>query len=124
MTRTATALTLQEIANIALAVLASDGVAEAAMASTGGPGWRRGVTGANGTPFDIGLAGPDIPHHLDEEVISPPLVPEQMDWTGTYRLVIRAPLIVFDISWIRGEPLRIMSFSRGDWESDLIRFAG
>lgn len=116
-----TALTLQEIANAALAVLAHDGVADAAMA--GGAGWRRVATGANGTPLDIGLAGPDIPNRLDEEVVSPPRVPEHMDWTGMYRLVIRAPLIVFDISWTPGEPFRIMSFSRGDWERDLARLA-
>lgn len=124
MTGTATALTLQEIAKIALAILARDGVAATAVARADGPGWQCIATGANGVPLEIGLAGPDIPNRLDEEVVSPPLVPEQMDWMGTYRLVIRAPLVVFDISWTRGEPLRIMGFSRGDWERDLTRFAG
>lgn len=124
MNVTATALSLQELANLALGILTRDGVSEASVANTGHAGWRFAATGDNGTSIDIGIAGPDIPDRLNEEIISPPQVTEQMDWRGMYRLVVRAPLIVLDIWWTPGEPLRVMSFSRGDWENDLAGLAG
>ena len=42
----------------------------------------------------------------------------------TYRLTVNAPLVVFDIAWRPDEPLRIMNFSRGNWEQELITLAG
>ena len=124
MTATMTAPSLQELANFALQILARDGVPADSAANTDDPGWHVGATGENGTPLDISLAGPDIPSRLDEEIIPPPQVAEQLGWKGQYRLLVLAPLIVFDIYWTPGEPLRIMTFSRGDWEKDLAALAG
>lgn len=115
------ALTLQELANVALGILGRDSEPVSEVARTGQSGWRAGSDDGN---LDIRLAGPDIPAALNEEVIPAPNVPEDMSWTGTYRLIVRAPLIVFDIAWTPGEPLRIMSFSRGDWEKELVRLSG
>lgn len=119
-----TVLSLQHLANLSLKILAREGLPVEGAANTDGTGWQVIATGANGTPLDISLAGPDIPALLDEEIIPPAQVAEQLGWKGAYRLVVRAPLIVFDIYWNPGEPLRIMTFSRGDWEADLAKLAG
>jgi hypothetical protein len=42
----------------------------------------------------------------------------------TYRLTVNAPLVVFDIAWQPDEPLRIMNFSPGNCEQELITLAG
>ena len=119
-----TVLSLQDLANLGLKILARDGLPVLGVANTDEAGWQVIAAGANDTPFDISLAGADIPAVLDEEIIPPAQVAEQLDWRGTYRLLVRAPLIVFDIYWNPGEPLRIMSFSRGDCEADLAKLAG
>lgn len=124
MSATMTAPSLQDLANLALRILARDGAVAPSAANTDEPGWRVVATGEAGTPLDISLAGPDIPDRLDEEIIPPARVAEQLGWKGKYRLVVLAPLIVFDIYWNPGEPLRIMTFSRGDWETDLAKLAG
>lgn len=124
MNAATTAPSLQELANLALKILARDGVPAESAANTDETGWQVVATGQGGTPLDISLAGPDIPDRLDEEIIPPPRVAEQLGWKGSYRLVVLAPLIVFDIYWNPGEPLRIMTFSRGDWEIDLAKLAG
>ena len=91
MTATMTAPSLQELANFALQILARDGVPADSAANTDEPGWHVGATGENGTPLDISLAGPDIPSRLDEEIIPPPQVAEQLGWKGQYRLLVLAP---------------------------------
>lgn len=118
---TENALTLQELANVALVIAARDGEPVPIVARSDMPGWR---VGAEDADLSISLAGLEIPHRLDEEIVPPSQVPDDRDWRGAYRLIVRAPLIVFDIAWNPGEPLRIMSFSRGDWEKDLVRIAG
>jgi hypothetical protein len=115
---------LQDLANFGLKILARDGLSVEGVANTDATGWQVVATGANGIPLDISLAGPDIPAQLDEEIIPPAQVAEQRGWKGAYRLQVRAPLIVFDIYWNPGEPLRIMTFSRGDWETELAQLAG
>jgi hypothetical protein len=119
-----TVLSLQDLANLGLKILARDGLPTDGAANTDKAGWQVVATAANGTPFDISLAGADIPAVLDEEIIPPAQVAEDLGWKGAYRLRVRAPLIVFDIYWSPGEPLRIMTFSRGDWEMDLAKLAG
>ena len=56
--------------------------------------------------------------------IPPAEIPNDPDWQGAYRLVVAPPLIALDIAWNTGEPLRIMTFSRGDWEGQLRARAG
>jgi hypothetical protein len=55
--------------------------------------------------------------------VFPADIPKDPDWQGRYRLVVAPPLVALDISWTPGEPLRIMYFSRGDWEAQLMRLA-
>lgn len=119
-----TVLSLQDLGNLGLKILARDGFPVPDVANTNHAGWQVVATGANGTPFDISLVGAEIPHVLNEEIVPPAQVAEQLGWKGVYRLLVRAPLIVFDIYWNPGEPLRIMTFSRGDWEADLAKLAG
>ena len=114
-----TAPTLQDPAALALRVLARDGLSVDAVGNTGEPGWRCTVETAGRPPLDIALAGPDIPDAVAEEIAPPALIARERPWKGCYRLAVRAPLLAFAPYWTPDEPLRIMSFSRGDWESDL-----
>lgn len=97
--------TLHELAKAALAALERAGAHEAAVDGD--------------VPIRIRLTGPDIPRDIPAEIASPERVARERPWTGIYRLIVSAPLIVLDLYWRPGEPLRIMTFSRGDWERDL-----
>jgi hypothetical protein len=44
-------------------------------------------------------------------------------WSGAHRLVVRVPLVVLDLAWNADEPVRIMTFCRGDWERALLEGA-
>ena len=108
---------LTALAEAALAVLARDGEPD-------GAGWRyRTETGA-GQAFDIGCDGPDLPAAIPAETVLPSVIPRDPKWRGTYRLVVAPPLVALDLCWTPGEPLRIMTFSRGDWEDALLAMAG
>jgi len=106
---------LHELARQALALLRAEGVAD-----------RDGIIRATlrcaaGAPLEISCSGPDLPGAApgpcaDYQMIAA----QQAGWRGAYRLVVRAPLVVFDLCWNAGEPLRIMGFSRGDWEGGLM----
>lgn len=124
MNASLTAPTLSDLAGAALKILARDGAPTPAAAHTDEPGWRIGCEASSGTVIDISLAGPDIPAGIEEDVVPPEMIAKERPWKGTYRLAILAPLIVFDVAWSPGEPVRIMTFSRGDWETDLIEIAG
>lgn len=105
---------LQTLAETALRVLAREGrKAEGE--------WRASATGVR---LDIRCAGPDLPSRVPATIAPPDLIARQRPWVGAYRLTVTAPLIVFDLYWNPDEPLRIMTFSRGDWESDLLMLAG
>ncbi len=54
----------------------------------------------------------------------PNRIPGDPKWRGSHRLVVAPPLIALDLCWTPGEPLRIMTFSRGDWEDELLAMAG
>ena len=81
----------------------------------------------NGMALTIRCGGPDLPTHVPDQTVFPADIPKDPNWVGTHRLIISAPITAFDISWktIGGqdEPLRIMTFSRGDWEDELIKLA-
>jgi hypothetical protein len=110
------------LAAAALKIVARDGVPAEVAANTDEAGWQ--ALTDDGTRLDVSLAGPDIPEGIVEDIASHALIGEQRSWKGVYRLVVRAPLIVFDLCWTPGEPIRIMTFSRGDWEKDLFALAG
>ena len=69
------------------------------------------------------LAGAALPAGIPDESIHPTLIPAERPWVGDYRLIVKAPLIVYDIYWKSDAPLRIMTFCRGDWESELTALA-
>ncbi|MDZ4780250.1 MAG: hypothetical protein SGJ19_08360 [Planctomycetia bacterium] len=106
---------LAELAEAALSLLAARGQRE-----TGG-GTSIHVKTTLGVPhLDIRCTGPDLPKAVSAQTAHPSSIPKQRPWVGTYRLAVKAPLLVFDIYWNPGEPLRIMQFSRGDWERELL----
>lgn len=104
-------------AHAALGVLRAAGrVADGAVRAT--------VTPASGHPLSIAYRGPAPPDGVPEAVAGYQLVLEQgAGWTGAHRLRIEAPLPVFDLLWNDDEPVRILYFSRGDWEGDLLEAA-
>lgn len=99
------AASLHELAHAALAALARADARETVV-----PG---------GVPIAIRLSGPDLPHDVPHEIATPQQIASERPWAGAHRLVVSAPLIVLDLYWNADEPLRIMTFSRGDWERDL-----
>jgi hypothetical protein len=112
-----TAPILTEMSEAALSLLARDG------AETGDGGWRLQTETPAGVKFDISLAGPNLPTHIPDQSIHPTLIPAERPWVGDYRLIVKAPLIVYDIYWKPDAPLRIMTLCRGDWESELTALA-
>ncbi len=89
-----------------------------------GTGWRYRTQTREGQAFDISCDAPDLPSTIPHETILSADIPKDPNWRGTHRLIVAPPLIAFDICWTPGEPLRIMTFSRGDWEDELLAMAG
>jgi hypothetical protein len=105
----------QKLAAAALAILGRDGRCEA------GTRWTVARESKSGVAFDITCTGPDLPATVEPAIASGALIARQRPWVGTYRLVVRVEhMIALDLYWNVGEPTRIMGFSRGDWEIDLI----
>jgi hypothetical protein len=110
--------TLADLAAAALAILRRDGHREA---GTGAVSWRATFQAKSGLAFEISCAGPDLPASVEPAIASGAQIFKERSWTGTYRLVVRAARqIVLDLYWKTGEPTRVMGFSRGDWEFDLV----
>ena len=107
---------LAGLARAALAVLARDGARD-------GTGWRFAAGTADGQAFEISCDGPDLPATVPDRTVLPTEIPRQPGWRGSHRLVVAPPLIALDLCWTPGEPLRIMTFSRGDWEDALLALA-
>ncbi len=107
----------------ALRVLARDGTRVADAGNPDRDAWRFETRTPNGMKFEVRCTGPDLPETLPVEVVLASEIPRRPDWQGRYRLVVAPPLVVFDISWTPGEPLRIMNFSRGEWEDRLLKLA-
>ena len=73
----------------------------------------------DGMALEIRCSGPDLPASVPSQTIFPGDIPKDPKWQEDYRLVVSPPVVAFDISWRGDEPLRILTFSRGDWEADL-----
>jgi hypothetical protein len=127
-TPTVTAPVLVALAEAALTRLADEGAASPGGENAGDTSWtiRTDAAGdANnggneGFPLDISCSGPDLPTGIPTEVAHPSVIPYERPWVATYRLKVHAPLIVLDLAWQEDVPLRIMTFSRGDWEEALL----
>ena len=82
---------------------------------------------AQGGQLDVVYRGPEmpdqIPDHIPGGIADAEMVLDADGWTGAHRLVVTTPLVVFDICWNPGEPVHIMTFSRGDWEHDVMAAA-
>jgi len=106
---------LHELARRALALLRAGGVAatDGTITTT--------LANGGGQTLEISHNGPELPDAVPGPVADYQMVAAQpTGWRGAHRLSVRAPLVVFDLSWNDGEPLRIMGFSRGDWEEKLM----
>jgi hypothetical protein len=115
----ATASVVHELAASALLALAGNGRQESGGPMPGDATWRLAGKTRHGSDLHISCSGPDLPSYIPDETIRPAEVGKQIPWACVYRLVVRAPLTVFDLYWKPEEPLRILQFSRGDWEGDL-----
>lgn len=105
---------LHLLARHALSVLRAQGV----RGETGTV--RAALTHGEGLPLEVTYRGPDLPDAVPEPVADYAMVAAQPPgWQGAHRLVVRAPLVVFDLCWNRDEPLRVLGFSRGEWEAAL-----
>ena len=114
---------MKTIAEAALAVLARAGDRTEG-AGAGTSTWRFTAETPDGMAFEIRCDGPDLPATVPEITAFPADIPKDPGWQGTHRLVVSPPLVAFDICWRGDEPLRIMTFSRGDWETQLTEMAG
>ena len=119
-TPTATAPDIDALAAAALAFLARAGTAANRGPNAGDRTWRASATGRDGFPLTVTCGGPDLPEGVPRQTAHPSIIPVERPWVGVYRLEVRAPLIVLDLYWRPDAPLRIMSFSRGDWERELL----
>jgi hypothetical protein len=98
----------------ALALLARDGVSTDGGPNPGDKTWRVTTIAPGGVAFEVSCSGPDLPAGVPAEIVHPVEIPDLRPWAGTYRLVVAAPIVAFDIYWRADAPLRIMTFSRGD----------
>ena len=73
----------------------------------------------DGMPFDITLTGPDLPSSVADQMILPSDIPKDPHWYETYHLSVAPPNVALELTWGREDPLRILNFSRGDWEAQL-----
>ena len=76
----------------------------------------------SGAKAEIAWRGPrQLPDRLPDALAEYETVRLQpAGWSGAHRLVVRVPLVVLDLAWNADEPVRIMTFCRGDWERDLL----
>ena len=118
-TPTATAPAVKALAGASLALLARRGERFDGGEKPGDSTWRLATETPGGVRFDISCSGPDLPVGVPARTAHPTDIPRERPWVGTYRLAVAAPLVAFDIYWRADAPLRIMTFSRGDWEDDL-----
>jgi hypothetical protein len=106
----------------AVAGLARAALAVLAKGARDGDGWSIADERA-GIRFRLRLAGPDLPADVPAALAAPELVQAQPHWRPRYTLQVRAPLIVLELMWTPEDPLRIVAFSRGDWEAVLSAWA-
>ena len=122
-TPTATAPAIAALAQAALALLARAGARVDGGPNPGDSTWRLETETTDGAAVVLSCSGPDLPASVPARTAHPTEIPRDRQWVGTHRLVVAMPLIVLDLYWRADAPLRIMGFSRGDWEAALLRLA-
>ena len=89
------------------------------LAEAGGP--AASVALPCGAAAEISWRGAALPRRIPDALADYETVrTQEPGWTGAHRLVVRVPLVVLDLAWNEGEPARIMTFCRGDWEGALL----
>ena len=79
------------------------------------------VSAPGGENLTLDYRGPSIPDALPGEIATADMVTAQRpEWQATHILSIHSPLVVFELAWNDGEPVRILVYSRGDWEQILV----
>lgn len=78
---------------------------------------------SDGGRIELELRGPDVPARVPDEVIRPGEIGKDPKWHGTYRLIVRAPIVALDFAWRTGEAMRIMTFAVGDWTGEMKKLA-
>lgn len=111
---------LGDLASAALALLAVSGAPVERAGNRARAGWQALLPSPDGVVHEVSLSGPDIPSRLPETVAPDVLIPAERPFEPVYRLAVRAPLLVLDVAWSPDRPIRIMTFSRGDWEDVLL----
>ncbi len=119
---TDTAPDLLSLSAAALAVLARDG--RKSVDDSGDSTWRATAETPEGMPFHISFTGPDLPEAAAAKMILPSDVPNNPHWQETYHLSVSPLNIALELTWGPEDPLRILNFSRGDWEAQLLDMAG
>ena len=120
---TETPSVLKELAHAALALIGRYGAPTDGGPNTDDKTWKLTKTSPDGVVFEVSCSGPNLPASVPYEVAQPADIPKQRPRNGTYRLGGAAPIIAFDVYWRTDAPLRIMTFSRGDWEQGLLALA-
>ena len=113
---------LKELAGAALAALARKGTKteDGSKAAT----WSLVTTLPDGMTCEIRCVGPDLPASIPDTTAFPADIPKDPKWRETYRLVVSPPVVALDLAWRTEDPMRILTFSRGDWEAALIAMTG
>ena len=113
---------LRELAEAALAALARKG-AKTDDGSKSSATWSLVTTLSGGKTCEIRCVGPDLPASIPDTTVFPSDIPKDPKWRETYRLVVSPPVVALDLAWRTEDPMRILTFSRGDWEAALIAMA-
>ncbi len=118
---TDTAPDLLNLSAAALAVLAREG--RKSENDSGNSTWRATAETPEGLPFHISFTGPDLPHSAADQMILSSDIPNNPHWQETYHLSVAPPNVALELTWGPAEPLRILNFSRGEWEAQLQEMA-
>lgn len=118
--RITTAPFLTEAAEAALLLLARRGTPTAGSEADA---WQLTCIGPAGTRLALSCRGPSLPATIPDEVIRPGDIAKERPFVGTWRLAVKAPVVVLDLYWQADKPLRIMTFANGDWQRELAQLA-
>ncbi len=120
---TETAPDISKLAAAALALLSEKGTSVAGGRLAGDLTWHFSAETPDGHAFEIRFTGSELPRSVASRTILPSDIPGNPHWQGTFHLAVAPPNIALELAWSPGEPLRILNFSRGDWENQLLEMA-